>query len=65
MAEDARESMIERATSSLGSRELAIEWLERPQMGLDRCRPVDMLGTEAGREAVVLLLDRLDGGVYC
>mgnify|MGYP000992974216 CR=1 FL=1 len=53
------------ATGVLGSRKLAKEWLSKPAIGLDGRRPIDLLDTPAGIEAVVVLLTRMDHGVYC
>lgn len=52
------------AAEVFGSRQAAADWLTRPAMALDRRRPVDLLGTAAGKEQVGLLLIRLQYGVY-
>ena len=52
------------AADVFGSREAAAEWFMQPAMALDRKRPIDLLGTAAGREQVELLLIRLHYGVY-
>jgi len=56
--------IVAKATDVLGSREEAEQWLERPAIGLDQRRPIDLLATPAGVEMVESLLERLDYGVY-
>lgn len=56
--------VLTQAAEVFGSRETAADWLMRPAMALDRQRPVDLLGTTAGKEQVELLLIRLQYGVY-
>ncbi|MBI0539441.1 DUF2384 domain-containing protein [Roseomonas sp. KE2513] len=56
--------VLRQAAEVFGSRETAADWLMRPAMALDRQRPVDLLGTAAGKEQVELLLIRLQYGVY-
>jgi putative toxin-antitoxin system antitoxin component (TIGR02293 family) len=48
----------------LGSQQEAEQWLERPAIGLDRRRPIDLLATPAGVELVETFLERLEYGVY-
>ena len=55
---------IARATEVLGSQDEAEQWLERPAIGLDQRRPIDLLATPAGTEMVETFLERLDYGVY-
>lgn len=57
-------AVLARATAVFGSQEAAERWLERPAMGLDRCRPLDLLATPAGVELVEEFLERLEYGVY-
>jgi putative toxin-antitoxin system antitoxin component (TIGR02293 family) len=52
------------ATAVLGSQEEAEQWLQRPAMGLDQRRPIDLLATQAGMEIVQDFLGRLEYGVY-
>lgn len=47
-----------------GSQEEAEQWLERPALGLDQRRPIDLLATPAGIELVEEDLTRLAHGVY-
>jgi putative toxin-antitoxin system antitoxin component (TIGR02293 family) len=56
--------IVARATDVFGSREEAEQWLERPAIGLDQRRPIDLLATPAGVELVEAYLDRVDYGVY-
>jgi putative toxin-antitoxin system antitoxin component (TIGR02293 family) len=56
--------ILAKATDVLGSREEAEQWLERPAMGLNQRRPIDLLATPAGVELVEDFLERLDYGVY-
>jgi putative toxin-antitoxin system antitoxin component (TIGR02293 family) len=56
--------ILARATAALGSRTEAEQWLERPAIGLDRRRPIDLLATTAGVEIVENHLERIEHGVY-
>lgn len=56
--------ILARATAVFGSQREAEEWLERPAMGLDQRRPIDLLATTAGTEMVETFLQRLAYGVY-
>jgi putative toxin-antitoxin system antitoxin component (TIGR02293 family) len=56
--------VLAKATALLGSQAEAERWLERPAMGLDRRRPIDLLATPAGAEIVEEFLGRLEHGVY-
>jgi putative toxin-antitoxin system antitoxin component (TIGR02293 family) len=56
--------ILAKTTDVFGSREEAEQWLERPAMGLNQRRPIDLLATPAGVEMVETFLDRLDYGVY-
>jgi putative toxin-antitoxin system antitoxin component (TIGR02293 family) len=56
--------ILAKATDVFGSREEAEQWLERPAMGLNQWRPIDLLATPAGVEMVETFLDRLNYGVY-
>ena len=48
----------------LGSRTEAEQWLERPAIGLNQRRPIDLLATTAGVEIVENYLERIEHGVY-
>ena len=56
--------ILARATSVFGDRQAAEEWLERPAIGLDQRRPMDLLATPAGLQLVEEFLQRLEYGVY-
>jgi putative toxin-antitoxin system antitoxin component (TIGR02293 family) len=56
--------ILAKATDVLGSQDEAEQWLERPAIGLDRRRPIDLLATPAGVELVEQHLTRLEYGVY-
>ena len=52
------------AIEVFGGESTAVEWFMKPAMGLDRARPIDLLGSPEGMQAVRDFLARLDGGVY-
>ncbi|MCP1838249.1 putative toxin-antitoxin system antitoxin component (TIGR02293 family) [Bradyrhizobium sp. USDA 4524] len=56
--------ILAKATDVFGSQEEAEQWLERPAIGLDQRRPIDLLVTPAGVELVEQYLTRLAYGVY-
>jgi putative toxin-antitoxin system antitoxin component (TIGR02293 family) len=56
--------ILAKATDIFGTQAEAEQWLERPAVGLDQHRPIDLLGTPAGVELVEDYLERLDYGVY-
>ena len=56
--------ILAKATEVLGSQKEAEKWLERPAIGLDQRRPIDLLETPAGVELVEDFLIRLEFGVY-
>lgn len=58
------EAVIARATDVLGSCEEAARWLSSPAIGLDRQRPIDLLHSTDGIDAVMVLLVRMDCGIY-
>lgn len=47
----------------LKSRENVISWMSRPQSGLDGRTPLDLIGSNAGAEAVRLLLEQIYHGL--
>lgn len=55
---------VARASDVFGSRAAAEAWLEAPATGLDGRRPIDLLASTAGTEAVLTFLERIDHGVY-
>ena len=56
--------ILAKATDVFGSQEEAEQWLERPAIGLDQRRPIDLLATPAGIELIEQYLTRLAYGVY-
>jgi putative toxin-antitoxin system antitoxin component (TIGR02293 family) len=56
--------ILARATAIFGSQAEAEQWLERPAIGLEQRRPIDLLSTPAGVETVEDHLTRLEYGVY-
>lgn len=64
---DAAMALIEitdMAQRVLGQRELAEAWLNHPAIALDGQKPLEMLSSAPGIEAVKELLTRLEYGVY-
>ena len=51
--------MLAKATEVLGNQQVAEEWLNRPAVGLDQRRPLDLLSTAVGAEMVERLLGRI------
>jgi putative toxin-antitoxin system antitoxin component (TIGR02293 family) len=56
--------ILSKATDVFGSQQEAEQWLERPAIGLDQRRPIDLLATPAGVELVEEYLERMVYGVY-
>jgi len=56
--------ILAKATTVFGSQEEAEQWLEKPAIGLNQHRPIDLLSTTAGTELVEQYLERIDFGVY-
>jgi putative toxin-antitoxin system antitoxin component (TIGR02293 family) len=56
--------LLARATTLFGSQAAAQQWLERPAIGLDQRRPIDLMTTSAGLELVENFLGRMEYGVY-
>jgi len=56
--------ILAKATEVFGSQGEAEAWLDRPALGLDNRRPLDLLSTPAGVEMVEEFLERLAYGVY-
>ena len=55
---------LAKASEILGSQAGAEEWLDRPAIGLNQQRPIDLLATPAGAKLVEDYLERLEFGVY-
>lgn len=56
--------ILAKATEIFGSQAEAEQWLERPAIGLEQRRPIDLLATPAGVDLVEDFLERLKYGVY-
>ena len=56
--------ILAKATRLFGSQAEAELWLDRPAIGLDQRRPIELLTTPAGVELVEDYLSRLEYGVY-
>lgn len=56
--------IVAKATTVLGSREAAEQWLERSALGLDGRRPIELLASTAGVGLVEEFLQRVEHGVY-
>jgi putative toxin-antitoxin system antitoxin component (TIGR02293 family) len=56
--------ILAKATLVFGSQDEAEQWLDRPAIGLDQRRPLDLLATPAGLKLVEDHLERLEHGVY-
>ncbi|TVQ33490.1 MAG: DUF2384 domain-containing protein [Wenzhouxiangella sp.] len=52
------------AVAVMGSRAAAEDWMNQPAIGLCNRKPIELLGTSAGMEAVAEYLTRLEYGVY-
>ncbi|EKE67180.1 type II RES/Xre toxin-antitoxin system antitoxin [Oceanibaculum indicum] len=52
------------AVRVMGSEEAAEAWLDKPAIGLSNRKPIDLLQTSAGAEAVEEYLTRIEYGVY-
>lgn len=52
------------ASDVFGSQEAAEQWFDKPAIGLNRKRPVDLLSTPAGQDMVETYLEQLEYGVY-
>lgn len=56
--------ILAQATDVLGDQESAEAWMLAPATGLDNRRPIDLLSSAAGAEAVEHHLTRMEYGVY-
>ena len=56
--------ILAKATAVLGSEQEVEQWLERPAIGLNQRRPIDLLATPAGAKIVEDFLTRVEFGVY-
>ncbi len=58
------ESVRAMAEEVLGSTEVANEWLKTEAIGLEFRKPIDLVSTSPGAEAIKTLLQRMKYGVY-
>ena len=56
--------ILAKATAVFGTQAEAEAWLERPAIGLNRRRPIELLETPAGIELVETYLTQIEYGVY-
>jgi putative toxin-antitoxin system antitoxin component (TIGR02293 family) len=56
--------LLTKATAVFGTQDEAEQWFERPAIGLNQKRPIDLLTTPAGVKIVEDHLERLAYGVY-
>lgn len=56
--------LLARATEIFGSKQAAEDWLQRPAIGLDGRRPIELLTTPTGMQLVEDFLTRIEYGVY-
>ena len=56
--------VLAHATRVFGSQGEAERWLDRPAIGLDRRKPIDLLRTYPGTRLVSEYLTRIEHGVY-
>ncbi|MBI2186267.1 MAG: DUF2384 domain-containing protein, partial [Acidobacteria bacterium] len=56
--------VLAHATRVFGSQAEAEHWLERPAIGLDHRKPIDLLRTHPGTRLVSEYLTRIEHGVY-
>lgn len=56
--------ILAQAATTLGSEAAAQEWMNKPQIGLDGKRPLELLTTAPGAQLVEDLLQRMEYGVY-
>lgn len=56
--------VLGRAIEVFGSKEDAERWMNTPAIGLDQRKPIDLLATAVGLEAIEDYLTRIEYGVY-
>ena len=56
--------VLAHATRVFGSQADAEQWLDRPAIGLDHRKPIDLLRTHPGTRLVSEYLSRIEHGVY-
>ncbi len=56
--------VLRQAEEVFGGREAADKWLNKPALGLEGRRPIDLLSSPEGCELVYTFLVRIEYGVY-
>lgn len=56
--------ILGRASEIFGTQAEAEDWMNRPAIGLEQRKPIDLLATAVGAQAVEDYLTRIDYGVY-
>ncbi|MCY1375391.1 putative toxin-antitoxin system antitoxin component [compost metagenome] len=56
--------VLRQAEEVFGGREAADNWLNKPALGLEGRRPIDLLSSTEGCELVYTFLVRIEYGVY-
>lgn len=56
--------IVARVTDLLGSQKAAELWLEKPAIGLNGRRPIELMSTPSGIAVLEALIGRLEYGVY-
>jgi putative toxin-antitoxin system antitoxin component (TIGR02293 family) len=64
MPAQAAEAVLAKAAAVFGSRQAAEEWMDKPAIGLNRQKPIDLLSSIEGRELVCTYLTQIEFGVY-
>lgn len=57
-------AILSDAVQLFGSEEAAARWLTTPSMGLNHCRPIDLLTSPDGRKIVGQFLGRMKYCIY-
>ena len=57
--------VFEEALDVLGSEEAVIDFLDKPSIGLEQHKPIDLLTTPPGIQLVRTHIERMRFGVYC
>lgn len=53
-----------KATKTFGAEPTVLEWLRKPQRGLNMAMPLDLLANPVGAFGLMRFLDQIDYGVY-
>jgi putative toxin-antitoxin system antitoxin component (TIGR02293 family) len=60
MTDETRHKVMAQAADVFGGEDKALRWLETPALSLGLHKPLDMLRTSAGADAVRALLERIN-----